>query len=72
MTRRRVAPPCPVCLHHHHASDVPAEGRFRADGPLGYRPRYPGAPLHPTREAALADLCDWRARQMQPALIGEP
>ena len=33
-------PPCPVCLHHHHASDVPAEGRFRADGPLGYRPRY--------------------------------
>ena len=49
-----------------------AVGRFRPDGPIGYRACYPGAPLHPTREAALADLCDWRARQMQPALIGEP
>ena len=40
-----------------------AVGRFRPDGPIGYRACYPGAPEHTTRAAAERDMCRHRQEQ---------
>ena len=37
-----------------------ADGRFRPDGPIGYRATYPGAPIYPARAAAERDMCRHR------------
>ena len=37
-----------------------AVGRFRPDGPIGYRACYPGAPIYPTRAEAEQD---WRRHE---------
>lgn len=51
---------CPVC-HHAHASDMArAVGRFKPEGPDGYRAQS-GGPLRATRAEAEADECRSRA-----------
>lgn len=57
-----VKPPCPDCGHVHTAADIYAVGRFNPGGTIGYRARYPGAPLRASRDEAAKDLCDWRKR----------
>lgn len=54
-------PPCPSCDSVHAPTMAVAVGRFRADGPTGYRARS-GGPLRATRAEAVADECALRAR----------
>ena len=53
-------PPCDRCGHIHATTDAYAVGRFRPDGPVGYRTNYYGAPLRLTRAEAEADACTRR------------
>ena len=57
-----VKPPCPDCGHVHTAADIYAVGRFNPGGTIGYRARYPGAPLRASRDEAAKDLCTWRQK----------
>lgn len=52
--------PCGRCGALHLVTDAPSVGRFRTGGPLGYRARYPGAPLRSSRAEALEDVCNAR------------
>lgn len=51
-----MTPPCPVCTFVHASDMARAVGRFRHEGPTGYRARS-GGPLRTTRADAEADEC---------------
>lgn len=54
-------PACEDCGHVHVATDTTAVGRYRVDGPLGYRSTAsPAAPLRITRHEAEQDTCEAR------------
>lgn len=52
--------PCPACTHIHDSDAARAIGRFRPEGPLGYRARSGGL-LRATRAEAEADACRQRS-----------
>lgn len=52
--------PCPACAHIHGSDYARAVGRFRPEGPTGYRARSGGL-LRATRAEAEADACRQRS-----------
>ncbi len=54
---------CGTCGHIHSADDARAVGRFRSDGPIGYRAKS-GGPVRATRPQAEADECATRLQEV--------
>lgn len=53
----RMKPACGACGRIHTSSDAVAVGRFRAQGPIGYRAANAETPIRSTRAEAEADEC---------------
>lgn len=49
--------PCPCGRYHNVYAETVAVGRFRTDGPTGWRAWAPAAPVRATREEAMRDVC---------------
>lgn len=52
-----IGPSCPRCRRIHSSDAVVTLGRFRPEGPSGYRASHsPSVPIRSTREEAMEDV----------------